>query len=172
MFVKKSNLPENTKIVLLGEKYCDELKNPLENLGVNVLPVPDNPFVDPRLSSHADLSVFHAGDNHIFLAEYLKKSELYDNLRRLGFEVTVPEVKWGACYPDDCSFNLFFNGDYVICNKDTANESILRHLGSSPKLVFCKQGYCKCLICAVDDNAIITEDISISGALTVILVNI
>ena len=56
-YVKYPNLPENAKIVLLGEKYAKILEKPLEKLGIEPLFVPDNPSVSDMVSGHADLSV-------------------------------------------------------------------------------------------------------------------
>ena len=73
-FVDKSNLPIRTGTVILGSKYADLLSEKLSVLQVSVLPMPENPDVDERVSAHADLSVLHLGGKHLLLAPYLKGS--------------------------------------------------------------------------------------------------
>ena len=58
-----------SKYVIIGEKYAPLLTKSLNLLGYSTLILPDNPCVDPRLSCHADLSVF-CDKNSAFLAKY------------------------------------------------------------------------------------------------------
>lgn len=165
MFVSKANLPGSAALVLLGEKYCGALKKPLENLGLKVLAVPENKAVDPRLSSHADLSVVHTGGAGIYLAEFLKGSELEFELRRLGFKVEYPNISFGCNYPFDCAMNICCVGDNAIFCDKTASADIVEKLKQRGyKPILCNQGYTKCLISVVSENSIICSDKGISSA--------
>ena len=44
-FVENPNLPVCTDIVIIGEKYCNILQNGVGKLGINILSMPDNPYV-------------------------------------------------------------------------------------------------------------------------------
>ena len=48
-------------IALLGERYRDRLEKSLTEHGFEPIFLPDNPYLDKRLASHADLSVFFSG---------------------------------------------------------------------------------------------------------------
>ena len=159
-FVENANLPNDTKIVLIGEKYSPKFKIPLENRGIKLLEVPDNPFVDERLSGHVDLSVLHLGKNEIVLAPFLKGSRLEKEIKELGFNIIAPEFQQRKEYPYDSYLNVCLCNDKLICNPKTAVSSIAQYLTSEKgfEVLGVKQGYSKCSVCIVDSNSIITSD--------------
>ena len=159
-FVSKPNLPRSAAGVLLGEKYLNLLEEPLITLGVTVYPIPDNPFVDERLSGHADLSVLHAGDRLIFAANHLLDSTFSEQMHSLGYELRYIEEAQSREYPNDCQLNLCSAGDYLVYSKAVSSDKVVNHFlqqqGSKP--IDIKQGYVKCSICIVDENSVITAD--------------
>ena len=54
------------KTVFMGEKYCEQLSPAIEKLGYSTITVPNNSDIDPRLSGHADLSLFYDNCGTIF----------------------------------------------------------------------------------------------------------
>jgi len=159
-YVEKPNLPQAAKIVLIGEKYSDILYKGLENLGIIPLLVPDNPFVDPRVSGHADLSVLHLGANKMVLAKYLKGSGLEQKLAELGIEIFFSNENQSSKYPFDSGLNVCACGKNFIYNPKTIDESIVDFLTNCERIkhIEVKQGYTKCSVCILDENAIITAD--------------
>ena len=59
-------------------------------------------------------------------------------------------------YPYDVWYNATALKDYVICNKAYTDKTILD--SHNKEIINVKQGYSKCNICIVDNNAIITSD--------------
>ena len=159
-FVGTPNLPVHAGTVIIGEKYCNILQNSVENLGVNILPMPDNPYVDTRLSGHADLSVLHLGGNRLLLAPYLKGSEFSQQLEYRGFDLEFADIEQSALYPNDAQMNVCILGNKVIYNPKTVPNAIVKYLtiGSRAVQVSSRQGYSRCSVCVVNDNAIITAD--------------
>lgn len=159
-YVKYPNLPENAKIVLLGEKYAKILGKPLEKLGIEPLFVPDNPNVSDMVSGHADISVLHLGYNKLVLAKYLKGSSLAETLSNLGMTVQFLDTEQGEKYPKDSSLNLCICGENLFYNPKSANSAIVDFLTNEHDLKkrIIKQGYSKCSVCVVSKNAIITAD--------------
>lgn len=158
-FVGKANLPINSSIILIGRKYADILDKPLKSLDLEPTYVPDNPFVDKRLSGHADLSIFHAGGNRLILAPYLSDSEFSLKMQKIGFNVTCADIKQGEKYPNAVGDNLIYN------KKVSAAEAVRSFtINSDSRLVDTKQGYARCSVCIVDDNSIITADRGICDA--------
>lgn len=52
--IKMPHLPQGkVGLAALGAKYRESLEEPLQNLGITPLWLPDNEAVDPRLSGHA-----------------------------------------------------------------------------------------------------------------------
>jgi hypothetical protein len=132
----------------------------LDKLGIESLPMPDNPYLDRRLSAHVDLSVFHAGEESVFLAPFLRGSAFAELLMRYGARIQIPDCSQGECYPQDAQFNLCMLGEHIIYNKKTSARGIVDFLTNKScfKLVSCRQGYSRCTVCVVDSQSIITAD--------------
>ena len=122
--------------------------------------MPDNPYVDPRLSGHADLSVLHLGGNRLLLAPYLKRSSFSQQLEDRGFDIRFADIEQSALYPNDAQMNVCILGDKVIYNPKTVPDTIVKCLTTGDRAVqiSSRQGYSRCSVCVVSDNAIITAD--------------
>lgn len=158
IYVEKGNLPCKAEVVILGEEYYPILAKVLEGLGIKSIALPSNPHVDKRLSSHADLSVFHGGNNILFAADYLKNTDFEEQLKEFGFSIFYPKVNISSEYPFDCYFNACYMGKYSIACHKTAAYEIIEFIGNKSQIISCNQGYSKCLVSVVDDNSIITSD--------------
>lgn len=157
--VEKPNLPEMADTILIGEKYFELLEKPLEKLGINAVSIPGNGYVDPRLSSHGDLSVLHTGGNFLWLAPHLRLSRFANRLSAMEFALDYPDISQSAAYPGDAQLNVCICGKYAICNQSIVPEDIVRHLTIKGfEIINCRQGYAKCSVCVVDEGAIITAD--------------
>ena len=159
-FVETPNLPVCASTVIIGEKYCNILQNGIKSLGINALFMPDNPYVDDRLSGHADLSVLHLGGNRLLLAPYLKRSSFSQQLEDRGFDIRFADIEQSALYPNDAQMNVCILGDKVIYNPKTVPDTIVKYLTieNGAIQVSSRQGYSRCSVCVVNDNAIITAD--------------
>ena len=159
-FVENPNLPVCADIVIIGEKYCKILQNGIKNLGINALFMPDNPYVDPRLSGHADLSVLHLGGDRLLLAPYMKGSSFSRQLEDRGFDIQFADIEQSALYPNDAQMNVCILGNKVIYNPQTGSDAIVKYItiGNGAIQVSSRQGYSRCSVCVVNDNAIITAD--------------
>ena len=159
-FVENPNLPVCADIVIIGEKYCNILQNGIKSLGINALFMPDNPYVDPRLSGHADLSVLHLGGDRLLLAPYLKRSSFSQQLEDRGFDIRFADIEQSALYPNDAQMNMCILGNKNIYNPQTPSDAIVKYLtiGNGAIQVSSRQGYSRCSVCVVNDNAIITAD--------------
>lgn len=163
-FVENANLPVNVEKVLIGEKYKDILEKPLKKAGIEALFVPDNPLVDKRLSSHADLSVFHPGDSELLLAPYLRGSELAALLEREGFFLRFADIVQGQKYPNDSQLNAIMVGNRLIYSEKVSAGEVIQFaaVNREMELISVKQGYVNCSVCAVDRSSIITADSGIA----------
>ena len=66
-----------------------------------------------------------------------------------------------AEYPRDVAFNAALVGDRLICRRDAVSPPVAG-LYNENDIVNVRQGYAKCSVCVVNDNAIITADPSIA----------
>ena len=164
-FVLNPNLPDNTETVLIGEKYVPALKGPLELLDVELIGVPANCRVDPRLSSHADLSVLHAGGENFFLAQRLNNTEFADKLIKKGCKICFCAENQAEKYPFDAMLNICSIGNaFIYCPKVSDETVVSYQTGQGRTGISSRQGYCKCSVCVLDQKAIISADKGISRA--------
>ena len=165
-FVSLPNLPLRAGEVIIGEKYFDILENPLKKLGIDAAKVPDNPCVDKRLSGHADLSVLHRGGKELLLAPYLKGSKFAESMQKRGFEVSFADIVQQAEYPLDAQLNCCVAGKNIIAAPTVSYAEIVNYftIKKGYRMISCKQGYARCSVCVVDENAIITADRGIAAA--------
>ena len=165
-FVVEAKLPIDSKIIIIGEKYSHKLEYSLKKLGISAIFVPENPHVDPRLNGHADLSVFHAGGEGMFLAPYLRGSAFSEEISSLGAEIRYASIDQSSAYPADAQMNACAVGKKLLIysEKITAKEIVeyFTIKGGAGKCLSVKQGYVNCSTCVVDANSIITSDRGIS----------
>ena len=150
----------------MGEKYAGILEKPLADLGISVIKVPDNPCVDERLSGHGDLSVLHRGGKGLILAPYLKGSGFAASMISRGFDVSLADIVQRPEYPQDAQLNCCVFGKYIIAAPGVSDERIVNYFTNEQgyQLIACKQGYARCSVCVVDENALITADRGIAAA--------
>lgn len=145
--------------VMIGERYREELGMALESVNTEVIWVPDNPNVDPRLRGHVDLSLIHLGGR--MLVGY---GEHYVNcLTSRGLEIIPAEADQKAVYPADAGLNGCFVGPFFLHNTAFTDKAVLQSLGAR-KIIHVNQGYAKCSVCVVDEHSIITSDFGIATA--------
>lgn len=159
-FVEDANLPLMAASVIIGEKYAEILREPLKKLGIEAIPMPDNPQIDRRLSGHADISVLHLGGDKMLLAPYLKNSAFAHKLRERGFRTEYADIAQAPNYPDDAQLNICAAGKYVIYSKVNSYPPIVNYFTNihKKKAVESRQGYARCSSCVVNSTAIITSD--------------
>lgn len=165
-FTVKPNLPYGcVSHVIIGETYKELLDTSLKKQGITPIYMPDNPYVDPRVAGHADLSVLHLGGNTLYLAPYLKKSDFSRRLETLGFKLTYPDIIQSAAYPNDVQLNICIAGDTLIARKESKiAEQICADY--SLRKIECKQGYSRCVSCIVDEHSIISSDSGVYSKLS------
>lgn len=148
------NLPKNrVKSLIIGEKY-GLIASKIEKLGINVILLPEIVEVDPRLSGHADLGVL-LYDDHAYLAD-----SVYDKLngKLSDFGLPVKKITISCKYPYDCRLNACIIGTHIVHSKKVSV------LSGKTGFIDVNQGYSKCSICPVTENALITSDPGIEKA--------
>lgn len=142
--LKRPNLPEKDITALaMGEKYIPLFRFFFESRGVELLPIPENPFVDPRLAYHADLTLLHLNAHTFATVE-----DLF-----IPLPVSCSSILRIRNIEEESGLNICIVGEYAICNEQTAAMSL-----SWLKKIPVKQKYTRCSICVVDEHSIITAD--------------
>lgn len=177
-FVEKPNLPEGkVKMVLAGEIYLDTLR--LDRMGIEAVGINSSPCLDAPVASHADMQVVHLYRD-IFVeasVEFCKGKAPYkqkiDNtwckagkLVELGISVWRGESVLSPDYPACAAYNVLLFGKLAVFNPkclDNALKKAIISLEYQP--VFVKQGFSRCSVCVISQNAVITSDTGIAKAL-------
>lgn len=165
-FVLRANLPKRAERVVIGAKYAYLLEKPLKKLGIEPIFVPDNPNVDWRLRGHADLSVFHAGGEEIWLAPYLRESAFAARLAALGARVHIADISQSPAYPRDAQLNIAALGSAFIYNPKVSYTPVTEYLAAvcGMRGAPVRQGYVKCSVLIVNERSVITQDAGIARA--------
>lgn len=145
---------------VIASKLSEYAAQYLKNSGFDILSFRNNPNVDYRVAHHADLSFFFDGVDTLFIANEM--SEYADLLNKYCKNVVVINKKLEKEYPDDVLLNCVCTGRNFICNTETVSTEIFDKMKiSGYNIINVKQGYTKCSVVPVSDNAIITDDESI-----------
>lgn len=161
--IKTACLPESdVKHCLIGECYTEEI-NELKELGIECIPIRKNYLLDDEISCHSDILAFNFG-NGLILINNSATGEA--NLKNIGIEPVICNEKIRSPYPNDIPFNVAFTGKHIICNSTyTAKEIIEFAVKNNIEIIKTKQGYSKCNLCIVSENAVITEDNGLASLL-------
>ena len=143
-------------IVIIGERYRKRLEKPLKELGIEILWMCDNPYLDPRLAGHADLSAIRLGKK-IVVSRHIAENPLYVNLLTYrGYEVCSMYTVHGKAYPEDAHLCACITGEYLIHNLRCTDPEVLKNFNG--EIMHVNQGYTKCSCCVIDSNALISAD--------------
>lgn len=157
-FVLQPNLPETPlKLALAGEH--GEINRCIEKLGIELITLKDNEKIDFSIRNHADAAACNVGGGRIFLEE--GQTEAAERLRSIGMHVF--EAKVSGEYPGDVRLNCALFGMNYIYSAGT-DERITQAVSQFARCLKVRQGYCRCSVCIVSDNAIITDDVGIYKA--------
>lgn len=136
-------------------------------LGYELIKLPTFPTLQSPVSAHPDMLIFIWGRSVICHRDYIPiaRKEL-DEIAALGYELLVSDEPISSAYPDDILFNALKIGKNIYAKLDSVSKFILelgKKEGCSLRNV--KQGYAKCSVCPVGEDAAITSDPSLSKAM-------
>lgn len=160
-YVEKPNLPQSRVVTVAISCMAEESIEKLTSMGIDVIRVPCNNALPIPVNSHADLQMLHLGNNKVFsFQEHMFEGEAIKK-----FKMIPIKFKEGNKYPEDVRLNCAIIGKKIICNKKTIAPEIMTYAEIAGLTVInVNQGYTKCSVCVVNENAIITDDESIFRA--------
>lgn len=148
------------KKAVIASNLSGEVASYLENAGFEIVCFGTNPAVDSRVAHHADLSFYFDGIDTLFVANEM--AEYYDQLNKYCKNIVVLNKKLRSDYPGDVLLNCVCTGKNFICNSETVSDEIFDKMKiNGYNIINVKQGYTKCSVVPVSDNAIITDDESV-----------
>ena len=123
----------------------------------NIKPVLLND-VEKRVRHHSDLSVCHIGGERFVTAD--NAFEYYVN-KLPGAKIIRGETAIKSPYPYDAAYCAAVFSHFAVANEKLTDRVLLEILKSEFTFINVKQGYAKCNICPVAENAVMTEDLGI-----------
>ncbi len=157
-FLSKANLPSGKIKTAIMANIDPEITAFIKSFKIELLHTEANESIDFSISHHADVNAFHFGNGKVLLD--ISQKALYKNLSKRGFNVQFANKPVSGAYPSDCSLNCFSLGNKVFGKKNYADKTIIDFYGFE-NYVNVNQGYAKCSTCVVNENAVITDDVSI-----------
>lgn len=163
-YIEKPNFPTGEVTVAAVSSEAEDIISALESAKIAVVPIEPNQNLPSGIASHADLQLLHLGGNTVLTASCSKKST--DMLTMMGFNIENTENELNFSYPNDCLINVQIIGKNIIANPDVVDKNILEFAEKNNyNIIAVKQGYSKCSVLAVCDDAIITADPGIAKIL-------
>ena len=160
MFIDTPNLPKKKINSVLVDYRAEDAIFSLEKLGIKVYTTPKIDIAYPAVSGHPDM-LFH----HISSTEAIVAPQVYKYFSTLFPDIKIysGKNKIGGTYPYDVAYNVARINKKAFHNLKYTDERIYEYYKENCiELINIKQGYSKCSICIVSENAIITADKNIT----------
>ena len=164
----KPNLPG--KLITKAIASCDiseRMKDRLQSFGIKIYSLYGKMNCDNAVKNHPDLYLLHCSADMAFSAKNICSIIGEDNFDFVfrGIETEFDKDKV-IKYPEDVFLNSVILGNKLICCKKFIHTAIAEYAERvNLEIINVNQGYTKCNICVVNDNAIITEDYGIANVL-------
>lgn len=162
-YISNPNLPENkvTKVIIDYRTPKKIIEN-LSRVGVNTIFSCEVNSLYNVINGHCDLQIHHLADKYFTCTPNLLS---YYKEKLPDCEIIQGTTNLSSNYPDDIAYNIARINKYAFHNLKYTDYSICKYYEKiGVKLVHVNQGYAKCNVCIVNENAIITSDMSIAKA--------
>ena len=153
------NLPDRGTVLICDKSVSlsEKFEHFIPTVSISALP--------KSMRYHTDLQILYMGKG-----VFLSSPETYDyyreNLAPFGAKVIRGEKNVGSTYGEDCAYNILMMGKYAFHNtKFTPKIAKDYFEKNNIKLIHVSQGYTKCAVAPISENAAITADVSIKKAM-------
>lgn len=160
-YIERPNLPESRVSAVAISCKAGESIRKLNDLGIDTLLISEYQLLPQPINSHADIQILHMGNNVIFC----QNEHLYSGDFNKNFLLYKIKEMANNKYPHDVRLNCTIIGNIIICNEKTVSKDILEYAYTNNyTIINVKQGYSRCSVCVINENAILTDDESIYTA--------
>lgn len=142
--------------VIIDYRASKDTFDALLKMGFNIIKTPKLNSVYDAICGHADIMFHKINDN-----EAVCEPRVYDyfHLKLPEMKIAKGETILNEKYPYDIAYNVCSVSNKIFCNiPNTEKEILKRYEAMGYDIIHINQGYAKCSICVVSDNAIITAD--------------
>ena len=158
-WVDNPNLPDEQVTAVAVSEQAEDVISALQRRGIHSIVIPSSERFAKPVASHPDMRCWLTGGAQGFCTDEV----IQNQIRGIGIHLSRTNVQSFLWYPNDCSLNAARIGRFVFANPKCLCDEVkhaIEHLHL--KLIPVKQGYAKCSIAIVSENAIITSDIGIA----------
>ena len=151
-------LKEDLPTIIADSKMPEEAKKNLKKIG-NVLFINPTSITYDSISSHPDIFFFQKDDALIYAPNAPKR--IIKELKKRKIKLIEGKKEVGKKYPETVPYNAVGIGNLLIHNLKHTDETIL---SSYENHINVNQGYTRCNLLALNENAFITSDVGIFNA--------
>ena len=144
--------------IIADSRMPEEAKKNLKKLG-NVIFINPNSVTYNSISSHPDIFFFQKDDALIYAPNAPKR--IIKELKKRKIKLIEGKKEVGKKYPETVPYNAVGIGNLLIHNLKHTDETIL---SSYENHINVNQGYTRCNLLALNENAFITSDVGIFNA--------
>lgn len=147
--------------LIIGSEYVDEI-NELKELGCQIITFNGTSELEAEINQHADINVFNCGNGDLIV-----NSDIIGEIEPFLADFSLIPCKGiKSPYPDDIKLNCALIGKYLLCNTKYVADEIRSFCEQNDiRFLHTNQGYSKCSVCVLNDNAVITENDTIASLL-------
>ena len=144
--------------IIADSRMPEEAKKNLKKLG-NVLFINPTSVTYNSISSHPDIFFFQKDDALIYAPNAPKR--IVKELKKRKIKLIEGKKEVGKKYPETVPYNAVGIGNLLIHNLKHTDETILSSYENHTNI---NQGYTRCNLLALNENAFITSDVGIFNA--------
>jgi len=151
------------KYAIIDHRASAKTADALEKYGFRVILTPRLDHVYTTICGHTDIIVYKVFDNQIIVEPTVVQ---YFKNKMPDIEIIPGNTVLKDKYPYDIAYNAARIGNYLICNEKYTDSKIIEFANKNHlKILNTKQGYAKCSICVISNEAVITSDKNIKSVL-------
>ncbi len=138
----------------------------LTEAGFSIIYLPPWELLQKGVSGHPDMLFFPFRDTYVCSKSYYELAkDSFSLINKLGYTPILTDEMPSPEYPNDVLFNCLHLGNSIYGLRKATSKRIIELAGAhSLDFVNVRQGYTKCSVFKLSDNAIITSDASIAKA--------
>lgn len=149
------------QIAIIDCRSDDKTVYSMEKANFTVIPTLKLDYLYDDIASHTDIQVHYSKNGNFITSP--DTYEYYKGIISDDFTILSGKNPLSNTYPNDIWYNVAAFGDNLICKSSHTDSTILNEYRTN-RIINVKQGYSKCNICPISDNAMITSDVGICKA--------
>ncbi len=155
---------ENVSAVVVSGQANKKSVGILEDMGIAVIKTTRVSHLYDSIAYHPDI-VIHPIQRHRVIVAHNIDESLKDSLRACGIDFIVGDTFLKRNYPFNIAYNVARIGETAFHNVKYTDPVIKKcYFKDGIRLIHVNQGYGKCSVVPVDQNAFITSDMGLKKA--------